>query len=424
LDIFHPQLKLAAEIWDLIRNAADPADRWLGDYFRRNRKRIGSQDRRYLTEAIYACFRHKLFLEAWLKASGQTANTCVFVLCASAAESLLSENNFQELAAGIQGWKFSDQISYQHLKTRVLPPGLSTLSGEEELSLRYSFPNWIVRRWTARYGLEGCRELLETCQARPPLVVRTNLLKISREALVERLIKSGFSARPAARSRTGVIFDERIHLFDSEEFREGLAEVQDEGSQILCETIAPKPTDVVWDMCAGGGGKSLALAALMENKGRIIATDVRLWKLEDLRKRARRAGAFNIFPADIGRMNEIKKMKEGADVILVDAPCSGTGTLRRNPDAKWKLTEARVLECRKDQLEILEKALPYLKKCGKLYYATCSLEPEENEEAVREWAARHPELSAVAIGPEDGYLKLLPSRGGTDGFFMAAFQLQ
>jgi 16S rRNA (cytosine967-C5)-methyltransferase len=420
--LLRSQLRLAAEIWPLISASRDPADRWLGNYFHRFRKKIGSRDRRFLSELIYGCFRRKSFIEAWGIRECRDFGPQEFVVFAAVAENLISEADFecvlpssctaQPLRAGV----------YRQLKEHRLPENLSSGSLEEKLAVEFSTPVWLVKRWLEHYGEPDCRSLLETCGERPPLVVRVNPIKVSRESLIRKFRDQGHHVRETPVSRFGIVFDERAGLFDSGEFREGFFEIQDEGSQILCEKIDPQPGQIVWDVCAGGGGKSLALAALMANKGRIIATDIRKWKLDDLKKRASRAGVYNIFPADIGRMAEIGSMKEGADIILVDAPCSGTGTFRRNPDAKWKLSQERLAKFPPDQTAILERALPHLKKCGKLYYATCSLEPDENENVVAGLTASHPELVIIPLSETDPFLRLMPHRDGTDGFFLAAFK--
>jgi 16S rRNA (cytosine967-C5)-methyltransferase len=161
----------------------------------------------------------------------------------------------------------------------------------------------------------------------------------------------------------------------------------------------------------------------MENKGRIVATDLRSYKLEELKKRAKRAGVFNIFPAELDRMADLKLAQRGFDRILVDAPCSGTGTLGRNPDAKWKLAPSWFEALPKEQLGILEKALPYLAENGRLYYATCSVEAVENEEVVKTFLAAHPELEIVPCGePGEKFFKLWPPESGTDGFFFTVFK--
>jgi 16S rRNA (cytosine967-C5)-methyltransferase len=204
--------------------------------------------------------------------------------------------------------------------------------------------------------------------------------------------------------------------------------VQDEASQWVGAVLSPSPTDWIWDMCAGGGGKSLHLAAIMNNQGRVVATDIHAWKLDELKKRAKRAGVYNIFPADLNRLQEIRTVREtGFDKILVDAPCSGTGTIRRNPDLKWKLKPDDFSSHHRDQIELVRRALPLLRPGGKLYYATCSLDPEENESVIRE-AIEAEKVKAVELAwpgaePADPCgLRFRPDAGETDGFFLAGLE--
>ena len=403
-----------AKIWDENQNNPYPADRWLANFFHANRKKLGSRDRRFLSETVYSLFRHRLFLETWSKTLGSSESTTL-ALFAAAAEGIVSPEDFADVC------KIAETKSiYSSLRNRELPGSLKIASEEERLSLRYSFPLWFIRRWIATFGEEECQKLLEASNERPPLVVRINPLKMDRERLIERFRKKGFRVLPTERSPYGIFFIERVNLFDGEEFQKGFFEIQDEGSQLMCQMMEPKPGEVIWDVCAGGGGKSLHLAALMQNKGRIIATDIRERKLADLKKRAARAGVYNIFPAELGRIGETREIKKGVDKILVDAPCSGTGTLRRNPDAKWKLTEEKLCAYHDDQTAILEKALPHLKTGGRIYYVTCSLEAVENEEVMNEILARHPKLAKIAYPvSRDGYFRLLPHKHQTDGFFLA-----
>ena len=329
------------------------------------------------------------------------------------------------LAAGLEGLASEEiwaalnvSVSLEKLKTYTFPSSAS----RKDLSVRYSCPEWLLKKWTQQFGSEATQKLLESIQNRPPFMIRTNTLKISRDALIERLAKQGLEVSKTE-SATGILFKERANLFDSDEFREGLFEVQDDGSQQICEKILPAQGELVWDVCAGAGGKTLALAAMMKDKGRIIATDIRQKKMEDLRKRAKRAGVSNIFPADLNRMDEIHVIRKGLDKIVVDAPCSGTGTLRRNPDAKWKLKESIFSEYPKQQTQIIEQSLPRLKPGGRLFYITCSLEPEENEEVVKGILQAHPELHLVPEpGSEKGFFQLRPDKNGTDGFFLAILE--
>ncbi|MBI3306611.1 MAG: RsmB/NOP family class I SAM-dependent RNA methyltransferase [Candidatus Omnitrophica bacterium] len=416
----HSQLNTAALIWEDIQNSTEPADRWLANFFYRNRKKFGSRDRRFFSETIYGLFRHKLFLESWSRELGHDKDPSLMVLMASLKEGLVSGDEFEEhTAASFPGIKTAGAVE-QALKAHDLPAGLNFNSPEEKISIQYSVPLWLVKRWKQRFGEEECCALLASTIERPPLVVRINPLKMARERQIGRFEKWGWRVFPTERSPWGLVFKERVHLFDTEDFQKGFFEIQDEGSQIICQMIDAKPGEVVWDVCAGGGGKSLLLAAMMQNKGRIIATDIKKWKLEELRKRFRRAGAMNIFPAELERISESREMKKGVDKILIDAPCSGTGTLRRNPDAKWKIKEEKFADFHKEQVAIIEKSLPFLKKGGRLYYATCSLEPEENEEVMAEIFARHPELQKIAYPySKDGFFRLYPHKNQTDGFFLA-----
>ncbi len=424
--ILATQINHACEIWEEVSKSSHPADRWLAHYFHHYRKKFGSRDRRFLFDTVYAVFRHRSYLETWAEALGiEPANTGALILLGAAAEKISDP-------AALRGFwqeafrKNLPERIFKALEERKLPheiPGFGkgqALSPEQEMAVRFSFPLWLVKRWCARFGPEEAAGLLDASQSRPPCTIRVNTLKTSRRELVERLQKQGFGVLPAPHAKTGIIIKERANLLDSPEFREGLFEIQDEGSQIVCHLIRALPGETVWDVCAGGGGKSLHLADMMENKGRIIATDLRAKKLEELRRRARRAGVTNIFPADLKRMDETRDMRRGVDRILVDAPCSGTGTLRRNPDAKWKITEEGLLRHASDQKKIAESVLGRLKPGGRFFYITCSLEPEENEEVMAAILKGHPELKIIPLGTaEDGFLRLFPHRDGTDGFFLA-----
>ena len=410
------RLEITAEIWSDISHAATPADRWLGNYFYQRKRRFGSQDRRFYSEIIYALFRHKNFLQAWADKIFPGKEIWGVLVLAVLLESLAPWEEILDCAEQLGSSLTKDQAA--QIRSFELPVPKKGMSEINFLTLRYSFPEWLVTRWLERYGRESCENLLKICQERPPLVIRTNTLKITRDQLLEKFREQNLQVKPTPESPFGIIFQERSNVFDSQEFRDGLFEIQDEGSQLLGLKMNPKPGELVWDACAGGGGKTLLLGAMMQNKGRIIATDIRPKKLIEVTKRAKRAGLFNVFPADLNRISEIKHAQKGFDRILVDAPCTGTGTLRRNPDAKWKLSEEKIMYAQKDQLAILENVLPYLRSGGKLYYATCSLEPEENEQVMETFLKKHPDLKSVNAGDKDGFFRLLPQTHQTDGFFL------
>jgi 16S rRNA (cytosine967-C5)-methyltransferase len=416
------QLRMASEVWQGVMKDPMPSDRWLARYFYQNRKKVGSRDRKFLSETIYAIFRHKSFLEAWVEKArprpvmSDAEKAECLCLFAAAKEGLVAKEDFRNV------FRQKEKV-YAALREHLLPEDEGPKSKEEMMALLYSFPLWLVQRWVGVFGVHETERLLGFFQQRPLLVLRANTLKISRKKLVDMFRRYGVEANQTVRSYFGLILQERRNVFDTPAFRDGWFEVQDEGSQLVCQTMDPQPGETIWDVCAGGGGKSLLLAAMMENKGRIVATDLRSYKLEELKKRAKRAGVFNVFPAELDRMGELKLAQRGFDRILVDSPCSGTGTLGRNPDAKWKLAPSWFEALPKEQLSILEKALPYLAKHGRLYYATCSVEAAENEEVAAAFLTAHPDLEIVPCGEAgEKFFKLWPPESGTDGFFLAVFK--
>lgn len=421
------RIRLAAELWQDIRETPYPADRWLGGYFHQNRKKIGSQDRRFFSETLYGAFRNKLFLEAWTSFLGSPEDPGLMMVLSAVAAGVMSpeEAVSWSQARGFPGQPAAAQAPFETVARFDLPPGHQEDSEVERLSVRFSFPRWLVDHWISGHGLARTQQLLRTFHQKPFLSIRANPLKISRQELLTRLKECGEDVFPSADSPYGILFRERIPIFNLEEFREGLFEVQDTGSQRVCAAVDPKPGETLWDVCAGGGGKSLLLAALMENKGRVVATDIREKKLEDLKKRAKRAGVFNIFPADIKRMGSMTLARKGFDKILVDAPCSGTGTLRRNPDAKWKLSPEKILGHQKDQYGILREALPYLKKGGRLFYVTCSIENAENEAVMDRLVLENSGLRPVPVegfGEVSGFWRRLWPGEENDGFFLGAVE--
>lgn len=417
--IFLSQLRAAEEIWKEISLSSEPADRWLGNYFYRNRKKFGSRDRRFLSEITYCLFRKKTFLEVWAKFL-KTDFLKTIIILAAFEEKMISSDERDQLLISL-GVAMNAAIELSKMEKKQLPPDVCPKSVAEKWALIYSCPQWLVERWICDWGEVKCEAVLKSFEERPPLTLRTNQLKISREKLLNIFETKGLEAESTKHSSWGIRFKERAHIFDTDEFKEGLFEIQDEGSQLVCQWISPEPGDWVWDVCAGGGGKSLALAAMMNNQGRIVATDIRSFKLEDLKKRARRAGAHNIFPAELGRIQNIQRLRtRGFEKIVIDAPCSGTGTLRRNPDAKWKLKPEDFEQLHQKQLSILQNAIKFLGKKGKIYYITCSLDKRENEEVFEEFLKFNPQLKPISLDKDKTTVSLTPIAYNTDGFFLAA----
>jgi 16S rRNA (cytosine967-C5)-methyltransferase len=280
--------------------------------------------------------------------------------------------------------------------------------------VRESLPDWIDK--TGEIELKDKWE--EMCKAlnhQAPLSIRINTLKTDFRDLSARLENYNIELLRVNDVKDAAYVKERVNLFNLEEFKNGLFEIQDAGSQLIAEYLEVKPGMRVIDACAGAGGKSLHLACIMENKGSIISLDVEEWKLDELRKRAKRNGVHNIDARPI-IAKTIKRLRESADAVLLDVPCSGLGVLRRNPDAKWKIKEEWLNEVRKTQAEILENYSKMAKIGGKVVYATCSILPSENEDQVNNFLINNPNFELIKQHHTN------PAIDKFDGFYMALMQ--
>lgn len=287
---------------------------------------------------------------------------------------------------------------------------LSLEERQKDLSIpepiRLGVTDFLHNRFQAIFGIEKTKEICRILNSPAPITIRANLLKTTREELLKKW-EGKFELFPCQYASAGIHFKKRVPLFSLPEFKEGLFEVQDEGSQCIAEMIHPSPGDHVLDYCAGSGGKTLAFAPITQGKGQIYLYDNRPWILQEARKRLRRAGVQNA---------QFALPKKQIDWVLADVPCSGTGTLRRNPDAKWKLDRQMIERLIHEQREIVARALEHLKPGGHFVYATCSLLAEENQEQVDYFLKTHP------LALEKPPLFLLPKEGGMDGFFAASFK--
>ena len=309
-----------------------------------------------------------------------------------------------------------------------------------------SYPTWLVRRFVDAFGASGpgldrAVALLRAQNERAPLCVRTNRLRATREQAAERLRGEGLTARLTPIASEGLYLEGHANVYATLTFAEGWIELQDEGSQLIAEACAPPPGGVVVDACAGAGGKTLALGALLQGRGRLLAIDVDRHKIDELLRRARRAGLSNVqalavpdtWTQDAGASVLPTWLRGGlADRVLVDAPCSGLGVLRRNPEARWRLQPGDLTELAATQLRLLRGAALLVRPHGRLIYSTCTVLPQENEQVVSAFLAHHPEFQLVplkeifgsaraqACSDADGvFLRTLPVPGGPDGFFAA-----
>jgi len=306
-------------------------------------------------------------------------------------------------------------------------------SGEREtaesMAAFYSHPLWLIKTWLDIYGRDETIALCLADNEQPPVVLRANSLKISRDTLMERLGNEGYACRPSRFSPDGIILTEAPHAVQkSTFFKDGFLRIQDEAAQLIAHLVNPQNDGNIMDACAGSGGKSTHLAALMKNSGRIVAFDRDAGKLAELKAEIARLGisVIDVQNSDLC-LPLPAKFTEKFDSVLVDAPCSGTGTLRHNPEIKWRLQDTDIANLSKMQQVILDQASRAVKKGGHLIYCTCSILPFENEHIVRQFLVNHSEFSVEVpseaipsvLTDSRGFLRTYPHRHGMDGFFGA-----
>jgi 16S rRNA (cytosine967-C5)-methyltransferase len=295
-----------------------------------------------------------------------------------------------------------------------------------------SHPEWLVREWSGRFGTEEATLLMEASNRVPPLTIRVNLLKGTREQAAQALAAEGVRTEPTPHSPQGLIIHDLTsssHLDRLKTLKAGLFTVQDESSMLVGPVLHPEPGMTVIDVAAAPGGKSTHLAELMENRGRVLAVDLHPHKVDLISQNAKRMGASIVEGVCMDARELGRLMPSRADAILCDVPCSGLGTLARRPDARWRKSPADVETLVPVQIAILESAAAALKPGGTLVYSTCTIYPRENEELVEQFVATHPDFCFDDIRPylpptlqesaSGGWVQLLPHRHGTDGFFMA-----
>lgn len=357
-------------ILDAYEKQTLPLDLFLRNYFRAH-KALGAKDRGEIAETVYALTRWRGLLDF--------------------------------LAAPVMTWDARLNL--------YLSWDLEKLLAREDIPshVRLSFPKVLFELFEQSHGQDKACELCRISNTAAPTTVRINAMKTTRAIMLEKW-KELYAVEPCSYSMDGIIFSKRINFFAMPEFKQGLFEVQDEGSQLLAALVQAQPGQLVMDYCAGAGGKSLAFAPRMENKGQIYLHDIRKHALQDCRKRMRRAGIQNAQIAYEGD-GKLKKLKKKMDWVLVDAPCTGTGTLRRNPDMKWKFNVPMLERLVGQQRTIFEKALSYMKPDGRIVYATCSVLKEENECQLEHF------LKTYNLELAGDVFQSLPVRDGMDGFY-------
>jgi 16S rRNA (cytosine967-C5)-methyltransferase len=420
------------EAYGAIRHDGRLADRAL-DHVLRAKRYLYSNERRAVAERVYALLRRQRTVDWVLE------RTVPGLERRSASEQDLLRLAASRVLHGEQapGVVRSSGLGGADAQAVESAPGalsgLRRMPAAERFAVEASLPDFLAARFQRQFGARAAREA-EAMNVRAPLTSRVNVLKTSRDELQQRLHREGVDARPTPLSPLGLFLETRINAFSLESFRNGQFELQDEGSQLLGMLVDAPPTRVV-DACAGAGGKTLQLAAQMKNRGELFALDIDARRLGDLKLRARRAGAHNVRIRAIPHTGPeasaaLADLVGKADRVLVDAPCSGSGTYRRKPDARYRITAALLAEHVQRQRALLEQFAPLVKPGGRLIYGTCSVLREENEEVVAAFLAAHPEFSALPpadrLGPElgakvdaGGFLRVTPGQHGTDGFFGA-----
>ncbi|MGE0401974.1 MAG: RsmB/NOP family class I SAM-dependent RNA methyltransferase [Kofleriaceae bacterium] len=415
---------LVLELWQRTRMDWGFVTDRLAQTFRAE-KWIGSHERRFVGEVLFGMVRHLRRIDAALERGRKVKKApkdLERLLALLVLEKLLEPSAAARIERDLD-WTAVATIDEAIAKER---------KPATRIALAASFPDWLAERFVADWG-DRAEPLALALNQRAPMTIRANTLIASRDELRDELAKAEIETVAGRWSDTALHVESRTNLFTLDAFKRGALEVQDEGSQLLAELATGglgTERPLVVDLCAGAGGKTLAIAARLGNKGRLIASDVDERKLDELKRRARRATVSTVQPLHLadGRWpKELDALRGKADVVFVDAPCSGIGALRRNPEARWRLRDADLATFATKQREILDGAFQLCAPGGRIVYATCTLVSVENQGVVRDFMAARPELSTVplasvlgeraaAFDDRDAFVSR-PDAHGTDGFF-------
>ena len=410
------QLDMAIAALRAVQQLKGPADGVLRNFFRENNK-LGVNDRTFIADTVFGVLRHFFSLK-------YITGTTIPRLLILAYLAKFRGMNLRELKPFITEAEIKQLIKIKEMELDSLP-----------LTIRTEFPEWLVEKIQAKMLDTNILALGLSFQKQAPLDLRVNTLIANRNDVLTRLSTDGIGASATSYSPIGIRLVRKSTIQSHEMFITGNIEIQDEGSQLLGYLLQPKRGEIVVDFCAGAGGKALMMGALMASKGRIYAFDVSERRLNRLKPRLKRSGLSNLFPRWISNENDVKvkRLAGKVDRVIVDAPCSGLGTLRRNPDIKLRQTPESIEEAKRGQEAILVSAAKLLKPGGRLVYATCSFLPEENQEIIENFLAAHTKFTLLncaelfmqqKIPLDTGmFLQLYPGEHNTDSFFAAALML-
>lgn len=410
-----------ADALRMILKLDGPADVLLTVYFKKNHE-LGSRDRGVIAETVYFALR-RLATLSWAMAPAVPARAPRLAALAAIAWKY-GRDELSEAAVG------ADAAALRSILEKPLD--------KAPASVRAEVPEWLYERITAQY--EDAPAFFRAIAQGAPLDLRVNLLKTTRAEAAREFDEMGIAAIPTRYSPDGLRLKDKVGLGSSPVYREGRIDIQDEGSQLIARLLAPRRREMICDFCAGAGGKTLAIGALMRSTGSLYAFDINAKRLEGMVPRLRRSGLTNVHPIAIRDEHDrrLGRLIGKFDRVLVDAPCTGTGTLRRNPDLRWRLSVAELERINAVQASVLRSAARLVKKGGRLVYATCSVLRQENQAVVESFLAEHPEFTlknaaeileaqGVSFSAEDkaqfgDWFAMLPQRQDTDGFFAAVLE--
>lgn len=408
--IFHKTVEITQQILSFTQ----PADACLSAFFRSNNK-LGRQDRGQIAETVFALLRHYERIHTLL--NGHVSAKMAVLCC------LMTQQGFSVSA-------LQDFCNNEEKQCLIdIKQQAKNLSGS--LNIIAELPNWLIDALRLSYSDEEIVKIGQAMQVPAPLDIRVNILKNQRDKVLKQLQEMGLSALATPFSPYGIRLQDKTAFNKHPLFLDGTIEVQDEGSQLLSLLSGAKRGLTVVDFCAGAGGKTLAMGALMQNKGRLYAFDISEKRLNNLKPRLTRSGLGNVLPQRIDHENDSKlqRLWNKADIVLVDAPCSGTGTLRRNPDIKYRQSPDKIARIIEQQASIFQAASQLVTMGGRLIYASCSLLRAENEAQVETFLQHNPQFTLenaaellspyISVDSSNKMLRLNPFTHNTDGFFAA-----
>lgn len=426
------RIQAAIDLLEEIGHGAAPADDILAHWSRRNRY-AGGGDRRAIRDLVFQVIRHRCQLDWWLAREGVEPTARLRALAALIL--VLHWDRERMDAAFGAGQYAAAALSEQEdgLTAALLTQSLT--HGDQPRDVRLNYPNWLDPFLVASFG-DAVETELGALAGEASVDLRVNTLKANRETALRVLRDNGIEAEPTPWSPVGLRLASRVQLSKSKAWRDGLIELQDEGSQLAALLVGARPGQAVVDLCAGGGGKTLAMAATMENRGRVVACDISAARLRPVGDRLRRAGIGIVEKQVLSEADDpwIRANSGAFDRALVDAPCSGSGAWRRSPDARWRLTPEALETLQRQQSALMDTAAALVRPGGRLIYVTCSVLRAENEDRIDAFSQGHgdfrvlpvPSLWTDLVGgtcPMAGdYLNVTPYGHGTDGFFAAVLE--